>query len=72
MLIIDCHGHQTIVPQAHLDFRNAQKARLEDPRLPAPDKPNISDDEIREGIEANQLGAACGRRPNLSGLVHCV
>ena len=55
MLIIDCHGHQTIVPQAHLDFRNAQKARLEDPGLPAPDKPNISDDEIREGIEANQL-----------------
>ena len=55
MLIIDCHGHQTIVPQAHLDFRNAQKARLKDPGLPAPDKPNISDDEIREGIEANQL-----------------
>ena len=55
MLIIDCHGHQTIVPQAHLDYRDAQKARLEDPSLPAPDKPKISDDEIREGIEANQL-----------------
>ena len=55
MLIIDCHGHQTIVPQPHLDFRAAQKARLEDASLPAPDQPVISDDEIREGIEANQL-----------------
>lgn len=55
MLIIDCHGHQTIVPQAHLDFREAQTARLVDPSLPAPDQPRISDDEIREGIEGNQL-----------------
>ena len=55
MLIIDCHGHQTIVPQPHLDFREAQKARLDDPGLPAPDQPVISDDEIRDGIEANQL-----------------
>lgn len=55
MKIIDCHGHQTIVPQAHLDYRDAQVARLDNPRLPAPDAPHISDDEIREGIEANQL-----------------
>ena len=54
-MIIDCHGHQTIVPQAHLDYRKAQKACLADPSLPEPVKPTISDDEIREGIEANQL-----------------
>ena len=55
MLIIDCHGHHTVAPQKHLDYREAQKARLKEPSLPRPDRPNISDDEIREGIEANQL-----------------
>ena len=54
-LIIDCHGHHTVAPKKHLDYRAAQKARLKDPSLPRPDRPNISDDEIREGIEANQL-----------------
>ncbi|MEO0398716.1 MAG: amidohydrolase family protein [Pseudomonadota bacterium] len=54
-LIIDCHGHHTVAPKAHLDFREAQKARLADPSLPRPDQPDISDDEIREGVEANQL-----------------
>lgn len=54
-MIIDCHGHQTIVPQGHLDYRDAQVARLNDPSLPKPMYPNISDDEIQEGIEANQL-----------------
>ncbi len=55
MLIIDCHGHHTVAPQAHLDYREAQKARLKNPSLPRPDRAHISDDEIREGIEANQL-----------------
>ena len=55
MLIIDCHGHQTIVPVAHLEYRKAQKARLDNPSLPNPTKPNMSDDEIRECIEENQL-----------------
>lgn len=54
-LIIDCHGHHTVAPQKHLDFRAAQKARLKEPSLPEPTRPNITDDEIREGIEANQL-----------------
>ncbi|MCG8442593.1 MAG: amidohydrolase [Caulobacterales bacterium] len=54
-LIIDCHGHHTVAPQKHLDFRDAQKARLADPGLPEPTRPDISDDEIRDGIEANQL-----------------
>ncbi len=55
MLIIDCHGHHTVAPQAHLDYREAQKARLKNPSLPRPSRADISDDEIREGIEANQL-----------------
>ena len=54
-LIIDCHGHHTVAPQKHLDYREAQKARLSNPTLPVPTRPDISDDEIREGIEANQL-----------------
>lgn len=54
-MIIDCHGHQTLVPKAHLAFRDAQKARLKDPDLPRPPQPDMSDDEIREIIEANQL-----------------
>ena len=55
MLIIDCHGHQTIVPNAHLEYRETQKSRLDNPSLPDPTKPNLSNDEIREGIEENQL-----------------
>lgn len=54
-MIIDCHGHQTIVPKGHLDYREAQIARLSDPSLPLPIYPDISDDEIQEGIESNQL-----------------
>jgi 4-oxalmesaconate hydratase len=55
MMIIDCHGHQTIVPKAHTDFRAAQKARLKDLSLPKPLQPQMSDGEISDGIEANQL-----------------
>jgi len=39
MLIIDIHGHQTLVPKAHLEFREKQMARLADPSLPRPDLP---------------------------------
>lgn len=54
-MIIDCHGHQTLVPKAHTDFRAAQKARLADPSLPRPPLPGMADDEIAEIIEKNQL-----------------
>jgi 4-oxalmesaconate hydratase len=54
-MIIDCHGHYTTVPEAHRRFREAQLARLADPSLPEPVPPQISDDEIRETIEQNQL-----------------
>ena len=46
---IDVHGHYTTAPQAHRDFRRDQLAGLE------PAYPAISDDEIRETIEGNQL-----------------
>jgi 4-oxalmesaconate hydratase len=66
MLIIDCHGHHTVAPSAHLDYRDAQKVRLKDPSLPRPNRPDISDDEIREGIEANQLKLAKERGADLT------
>lgn len=55
MLIIDCHGHYTTAPQKLQDFRDAQLARLKNSALPVPRLAPISDDEIRESIENNQL-----------------
>ena len=55
MLIIDCHGHYTTAPNGHQAFRKAQLARLEDPSLPLPSPAVISDDEIRDSVERNQL-----------------
>ncbi|MCS5702471.1 MAG: amidohydrolase, partial [Acidobacteria bacterium] len=54
-MIIDCHGHYTTAPDGHQAFRKAQLARLEDPSLPLPAPANISDDEIRDSVEQNQL-----------------
>jgi 4-oxalmesaconate hydratase len=54
-MIIDCHGHYTTAPAQHDGFRAEQVARLDDPSLPAPVYKEISDDEIRESVEANQL-----------------
>ena len=54
-MIIDCHGHYTTAPAQHDGFRKEQVARLDDPSLPAPVYKEISDDEIRESVEANQL-----------------
>ena len=54
-MIIDCHGHYTTAPDPHQDYRAAQVARLQDPSLPEPRSAIISDDQIRESIELNQL-----------------
>jgi 4-oxalmesaconate hydratase len=54
-MIIDCHGHYTTAPPAHRAFRQAQLARLADPRLPEPPPAQITDAEIRESIEQGQL-----------------
>lgn len=56
-MIIDCHGHYTTAPQQMQDYRDAQLAHYKDPSLPAPVMKPISDDEIRESIELNQLKA---------------
>ncbi len=53
-MIIDCHGHYTVLPKAHDDWREAQTAAFKAGEA-APPYPAISDDEIRETIEANQL-----------------
>ncbi|MXW19909.1 MAG: amidohydrolase [Gammaproteobacteria bacterium] len=54
-MIVDCHGHYTTAPKPHQDYRTAQLDRLTDPSLPPPEPAKISDDEIRESIELNQL-----------------
>jgi 4-oxalmesaconate hydratase len=53
-LVIDCHGHYTTAPPAHDQWRAAQKAAYDAGEAPPP-YPEISDDEIRETIEKNQL-----------------
>src|SRR5690606_27481332 len=55
-MIIDCHGHYTTAPKALGEFRAWQ---LETLKAPAERGMNpgvvISDDEIRESLEGNQL-----------------
>ncbi len=53
-MIIDCHGHYTTAPAAHTEWRELQKAAFKSGE-PAPPYPDISDDEIRETLETNQL-----------------
>jgi 4-oxalmesaconate hydratase len=53
-MIIDCHGHYTTAPAPHNDWREAQKTAFKSGRA-APAYPAISDDQIRETIEDNQL-----------------
>jgi len=55
-MIIDCHGHYTTAPKALKAWRDAQVANLSTPHLgPKVSDLKISDDEIRESIEENQL-----------------
>ncbi len=54
-MIIDCHGHYTTAPAAHQRFRDAQLAGIKDPEAAPAKSARISDDEIRETIETNQL-----------------
>ena len=53
-MIIDCHGHYTTAPKAHDDWRDVQVVAFRTGAV-APLYPEISDDEIRETIQANQL-----------------
>ena len=54
-MIIDCHGHYTTAPGPHQKFRDAQLKHFADPSSPPPKAPQISDDEIRESVEENQI-----------------
>lgn len=53
-MIIDCHGHYTTAPPQHDRWRKSQLESFREGRA-APAYPVISDDEIRESIEQNQL-----------------
>lgn len=66
-MIIDIHGHYTTAPKALEDWRKRQIASLKD----ASQKPRaaelvISDDELRETIEANQLAKMSERGSDLT------
>lgn len=56
-MIIDCHGHYTTTPSQVGEYREKQKdAVARDPGfIGEKGQINISDDEIRESIEKNQL-----------------
>lgn len=66
MLIIDCHGHYTTAPAAHQKFRDAQVAQFEKGLTDPLQRPNVSDDEIRETIETNQLKLQRARGADLT------
>ena len=55
-MIIDIHGHYTTAPAALETWRNRQVAAIDGTgSRPSPSELHISDDELRETIEANQL-----------------
>ncbi len=53
-MIIDCHGHYTTAPEPLQRFREAQIEAYKAGKI-LPEVPFISDDQIRESIEKNQL-----------------
>jgi 4-oxalmesaconate hydratase len=55
-MIIDIHGHYTTAPKALEAWRKRQVAAIGDAAaMPKPSELSISDDELRESIETNQL-----------------
>ena len=56
-MIIDCHGHYTTAPPQLGRYRDAQKAALADDPTHVGEKGvvDISDDELRDSLEPNQL-----------------
>ena len=55
-MIIDIHGHYTTAPPALEAWRKRQIASLDDAAAaPSPSELRISDDELRDSIEVNQL-----------------
>ena len=78
-MIIDVHGHYTTTPPQHQAFRDGQLAALADPTRAVPPPAAVSDDEVRESIEGNQLRVLRERggdlmvfSPKASGMEHHV
>ena len=65
-MIIDCHGHYTTAPPQLQAYRDAQVAHFDDPSKPPPKLAEVSDDEIRETIENNQLKALRDRGADMT------
>ena len=66
-MIIDIHGHYTTAPKALEAWRNQQIAGITDPSArPRASDLRISDDELRETIEANQLAQMRARGSDLT------
>ena len=81
-MIIDCHGHYTTEPKDLHRFRKEQTAAAnakDNAAMPLRSGLKMSDDEIRESIEANQLKLQRERgtdltifSPRASGMGHHV
>ena len=66
-MIIDIHGHYTTAPQGLLDWRAQQIAGLDDPHYrPSKGILDVSDDDIRQSIENNQLKAQRERQTDIT------
>ncbi len=77
-MIVDCHGHYTTEPKALHDFRARQVAAVKDGTpLPARSSLEITDDDIRAGLEGAQVKIQAERgidltifSPRASGMGH--
>jgi 4-oxalmesaconate hydratase len=76
-MIIDIHGHYTTTPAGLSAYRSKQIEWMSDRRTARPDPPAISDQEIAESIERNQLRLMSERgedvmliSPKASGMEH--
>jgi len=66
-MIIDVHGHYTTAPKALEEWRNRQIAGIADAAVrPKASELRISDDELRESIEHNQLAQMRARNIDLT------
>jgi len=66
-MIIDCHGHYTTAPPALEAWRKRQIAGINAPSaMPKASELKISDDELRESIETNQLAKMHERGSDLT------
>jgi 4-oxalmesaconate hydratase len=64
-MIIDCHGHYTTAPEKHNKWREDQLAAYKAGEA-SPAYPQISDSEIRESIQKNQLSLITERGLDLT------